>query len=325
MKIVAEIGAAHNGSLERAVDTIIAAAQAGADGIKLQTWSPDTMDCGGRIVDSGTWRGMPLRELYRKAHTPWEWHRPLISAAQACGLEWWSTPFDNASVDFLESLDCPRYKIASFEIVDLNLIQHVATTRKPIIISTGMATEDEVSEAVWAAHPGHVTLLKCVSGYPANPGDYNLNTMRNMRGRFTCDVGLSDHTLDSTVAVAATVLGASMIERHLTLSRQDGLDDSFASTPDQFQDMVRCVRTAQEALGTVRYGVAPSEMPQHALRRSLWIWEDVKAGDRVTVQNVRSARPADGLEPSRLPAILGKTFARDIPGGTPLSLDALCR
>jgi pseudaminic acid synthase len=328
VKIVAEIGAAHNGTLERAIRTIQAAADVGADAIKLQTWTPDTMDCGGRIVDSGTWRGMALRDLYRKAHTPWEWYPALIMEATRLGLEWWSTPFDAPSVWFLEVLGCPRYKIASFEIVDLDLIGVVSTTGKPIIISTGMATQEEIGSAVSAAHSSHVTLLKCVSGYPADPADYNLNTMHNMRLKFNRPVGLSDHTLTPTLAVCATVLGASMIERHLTLSKEDGLDDSFASTPDEFQDMVKCVKTAQEALGTVRYGVMPSELPQHALRRSLWVWQDVRAGDPITHENVRTARPADGLPPAALSQLLGKVFVRDIPGGTPMSLDMsldLCR
>jgi len=332
VKIVAEIGASHNGTLERAIKTIQAAADAGADAIKLQAWVPDTMDCGGRIVESGAWRGMPLRDLYRRAHTPWDWYPDLILEAKRLGLEWWATPFDAQSVGFLEVLGCPRYKIASFEIVDLDLINVVSTTGKPIIISTGMATQEEISDAVYAAHSSHVTLLKCVSGYPADPADYNLNTMANMRLKFNCQVGLSDHTQTSTVAVCATVLGATMIERHLTLDRgymdyqgiaknNPGLDDSFASTPGEFQDMVRCVKTAQEALGTVRYGVMPSEVPQHALRRSLWVWRDVKAGDPITYENVRSARPADGAPPAALGRLLDKTFARDIPAGTPLRLE----
>ena len=323
MIICAELGASHNGTLERALETVRAAARCGADAVKLQTWTPDTMDCGGRWIESGPWKGHNLRDLYRKAHTPWDWHRPIADLAGELGMEWWSTPFDHASVDYLESLNCPRYKIASFEIVDLDLIVHASNTLRPMIISTGMATEAEITDAVALVNPERLTLLRCVSGYPADPIDYNLHSIPDMRRRFGCEVGLSDHTKGVTLPVVATALGATMIERHLTISRADGLDDSFASTPDQFLHMVASVRTAQEALGGIRYGVVPSELPQHALRRSLWVCEDVKAGDIVSRQNVRSARPADGISPGHLPFALGQVFRVDVAAGTPLKLEHL--
>ena len=332
MKIVAEIGASHNGSLERAVDTIAAAAVAGADAIKLQTWSPDKMDCGGRVLDSGPWKGHSLRDLYRKAHTPWEWHQPIIDAATKFGLEWWSTPFDYASVAFLESLHCPRYKIASFELIDTELIKRVAQTGKPVILSTGMATSKEIADAVFCARVGNrivdLTLLKCVSAYPADPDTFNLMTMVDMGrawGGVTdgVEVGISDHTQTDAVPVAAAVLGASMIERHLTIDREGGLDDSFASTPDQFKSMVGSVRTALAALGSVQYGAMQSELPSVALRRSLWIVEDIPAGETLNYSNLQTRRPADGLEPQHLASLLGKRVNRNLSAGTPMKWEYL--
>lgn len=323
MKIVAEIGAAHNGSLERATDTIIAAWKAGADAVKFQTWTPDAMDAGGRVLDSGPWKGHSLKDLYRKAHTPWEWHKPLIAAAQTCGIEWFSTPFDYASVAFLESLGCPRYKVASFEIVDIPLIKRIAQTGKPIILSTGMATETEIYHAVDACGTSPYTLLRCVSAYPASPEDFNLETMCDMGRRWECPVGLSDHSRGVSIQIAAAVMGASMIERHITLEPGDGLDDGFASLPSEFASMVSSVRTALSALGRVKYGPAPQEAPSMALRRSLWVLEDIPAGSTLTTRNIGSRRPADGLEPRFLPSLLGKTAATYLQAGTPLRWDHL--
>lgn len=325
MKIVAEIGASHNGNLERALCTIRAAAAVGADAVKFQTWSPDKMDAGGRYIDSGTWSGWSLRDLYSNAWTPWDWFPAMIKEADDNGLEWWSTPFDVESLHFLEGLHCPRYKIASFELVDLPLIIDVAHTRKPIILSTGMATYDEINDAVMQIPRGvDITLLKCVSAYPALPGDYNLKTMKDMREQFGCNIGLSDHTKGTTVPVAATVLGASMIERHLTISNDDGLDDSFASTPEEFMEMVAAVRTAREVIGEVSYGPTKSEEASLALRRSLWIVKDIAAGERITTANVRTARPADGMEPGHMLWILGKQVSRDLKAGEPLRKEDVC-
>ena len=323
MKIVAEIGAAHNGSLGRATDTIIAAWKAGADAVKFQTWTPDAMDAGGRVLDSGPWKGNSLKDLYRKAHTPWEWHKPLIAAAQTCGIEWFSTPFDYASVAFLESLGCPRYKVASFEIVDIPLIKRISQTGKPIILSTGMATETEIYHAVDACGTSPYTLLRCVSAYPASPEDFNLETMCDMGRRWECPVGLSDHSRGVSIPVAATVMGASMIERHITLEPGDGLDDGFASLPSEFASMVSSVRTAIAALGRVKYGPAPQEAPSMALRRSLWVLEDIPAGHLISWSNVGSRRPADGLSPIHLEHVIGQRVTRHCKAGTPFKLEYL--
>lgn len=321
MKIVAEIGASHAGSIARAVKIIHHAAMAGADAIKLQTWSPDTMDAGDRWLDAGPWKGTKLRDLYKAAHTPWDWHPILAKVAKEEGLEWWSTPFDAASVDFLESLGCPRYKIASFELVDLPLISYAAKTGKPLILSTGMATLEEIRAAVFAAGESRsLTLLRCISSYPANPSEFNLRTMRDLRHHFGCLYGVSDHTRDTTIPTLAVAMGASMIERHITRSHGDGLDDSFASSPEEFTSMVRAVRTAQEAMGEVKYGPTPSEGPSLALRRSLWTVKPIRRGERITTENVRSARPAEGMWPGYLPFVLDKTVIQDLRPGTPLQM-----
>jgi N-acetylneuraminate synthase len=291
--------------MERAGETIIAASLSGADACKFQTWTPDGMDCGERVIDSGPWRGKSLRDLYRQAHTPWEWHNSLIDICKTLGLDWWSTPFDAESVDFLESLNCPRYKIASFEIVDLALIRKVARTNKPIIISTGMANLREVDEAVNAAARAYnITLLRCVSGYPASPEDYNLASMVDMGQRYGCEVGLSDHTKDISVPVTAAVLGASMIERHLTLNRADGLDDGFASEPAEFLAMTKAVKTALDSIGSVKYGPTDAEYSSLALRRSLWVTKDMLKGEVFT-------------------DLKGKRAKQDINAGTPMKWE-LC-
>ena len=318
MQIIAEIGASHNGSIQRALDTVKAAAESGATGIKLQTWTPDTMDCGDRVIQSGPWKGISLRDLYREAWTPWKWHKPIIEKAKELGLTWHSTPFDIKALEFLESLECPRYKVASFEITDIPLIKAISETKKPIIISTGMATGDEIMRAVDAASGVPITLLHCVSAYPATIEDMNLMTMCRMGGFMNpFSVGLSDHTQTPVAAMLATALGATMIERHITLDRQDGLDDAFASTPDQFADMVMGIKLAQQCKGTGEYGAKPSEAPSLALRRSLWITQDLKQGDILTVDNLKTARPAEGLEPYRINELLGKPVKRDIKAGTP--------
>jgi N-acetylneuraminate synthase len=323
VKIVAEIGASHNGDLNRAVETVRAAAASGADAIKLQTWIPGTMAAGGRVLDSGPWKGRYLADLYEQAWTPWEWHTTLIAEGTRLGMEWWSTPFDVESLIFLESLHCPRYKVASFEITDIPLIEAIAQTGKPIILSTGMASMEDVGDAVRACGKNHVTLLRCVSAYPADPGDFNLQTMVHMGDHWQRPVGLSDHTKSISVPVAATALGAVMIERHLTLKPEDGLDDGFASTPVEFRSMVSGVRTALAAIGEVRYGPAQAERPSVALRRSLWVVKDMARGDALTLDNLRSARPADGVHPKYLPRLLDLKVSRDIPAGSPMRWDYL--
>ena len=316
-EIVAEIGASHDGSLQRALDTIAAAAEAGADAIKLQTWTPDTMDAGGRVLDSGPWKGMSLRDLYRKAWTPWEWHSELFAAARYLGMEAWSTPFDSGALEFLEGLGCPRYKIASFELVDIPLIREVASKRKPVILSTGMATSNEVDRAVRSALPNiSITLLCCVSAYPASPKDYRLGLITRLQRRHQVRVGLSDHTRGLTAPIAATALGATMIERHISLGG-DGLDDGYASSPDEFAAMVRAVRETSESMGDM-YGSARSERQSLALRRSLWVVRDVKAGGVWAREDLVIARPADGMHPSYLSAILGKPVTQDVASGSPM-------
>lgn len=323
MQIIAELAASHNGSLQRALDTVKAAAESGATGIKLQTWTPDTMDCGNRIIQSGPWKGTSLRDLYREAWTPWKWHKPIIEKAKELGLTWHSTPFDIKALEFLESLECPRYKVASFEITDIPLIKAISETKKPIIISTGMATRDEIDRAMDAVCGSDITLLHCVSSYPANPQDFNLQTMNILKMKYHCKVGLSDHTQTPVAAMIAASFYATMIERHITLDRQDGLDDAFASTPDQFADMVMSVKLAQQCVGIVEFGTKPSEAPSLALRRSLWITQDLKQGDILTVDNLKTARPAEGLEPYRINELLGKPVKQNIKAGTPASLDMI--
>ena len=318
--IVAELSASHNQSLEHAMALVRAAADAGADGIKLQTWTPDTIAVD-RVIQGGPWAGKSMVDLYRQAHTPWEWHKPLFDYAKSLGIEAFSSVFDLDALDFLEAIGCTRYKIASFEVTDLELITHASETGKPVVISTGMATLDEIWSAVRACRTAP-TLLKCVSAYPADASDANLATMLDMR-RFGCDVGLSDHTIGSTAAVAATVLGAVMVEKHLTLRRADGLDDGFASEPHEFAHMVNECRAARATLGHVTYGPIEAELPSLRLRRSLWLAKDVAAGRPITRDDLRIARPADGMSPSALSRILGKHFTRDAARDTPLTPDLI--
>jgi len=326
--IVAELSANHNGTLERALRIVDAAADAGADAIKLQTWSTDSMvGDPDYVVQDGPWAGQNLRELYRKAQTPWLWHQPIFNHARARGLIPFSTPFDIEALAFLEhTTQCDIYKIASFELVDVHLIKAVAKTGKPMILSTGMATFEEISRA-WHTAYLHgcrdITLLKCTSAYPAIATSVNLAAMQRLRQGFEGDytsVGISDHTMGSAVAVAATALGAAVIEKHLTLSRADGGPDaSFSMEPDEFAAMVKDCRTAAEALGTVCWGPAPGEST--ALRRSLWLTKDIKAGEILTGKHVRSARPALGLDCSKLTDALGRRAIMDYRGGQPLKME----
>ena len=318
MKFVAELGASHNGSLDRALALIEEIAQFGADAIKIQTWTPDTMDCGGRVLDSGPWAGRSLRDLYRQAHTPWAWHRPIVETATRCGLEWWSTPFDKESVDFLEGLGCPRYKIASFELPDIELIRYAASTGKPMILSTGMASQEEIDLAVYVCSKNHTTLLRCVSAYPANPEDFNLKTLQDMHLDFRCDVGLSDHTKGIVVPVVAATLGATMIERHIKWGDDNGLDDGFASTPQEFGMMCSSVRAAIMSVGRVNYGPGKAEIPSKYLRRSLWWAKTLPEGSIVKEGDVVTARPDEGLHASLMTQVIGSKLECDVTAGTPV-------
>ena len=303
--IIAELSANHNGSLERAFNIIDAASAAGADAVKLQTYRPDTItidvDSDEFQIAGGLWDGRTLYDLYEEAHMPWEWHAPLFQRAQQRGITIFSSPFDATAVDLLEDLNAPAYKIASFEAIDLPLIKYAASTGKPLIISTGMADRAEIEEAIEAATDGgckELAILHCVSGYPAPPADYNLKTLSDMVERFGLVTGLSDHTLDNTTAIASVVLGASIIEKHVTLDRDSGgPDDSFSLNPDELADLCRMARTAWECLGTVDYGKKSSEQGNVIFRRSLYFVKDLNTGDRVTSENMRSIRPGSGLPP----------------------------
>lgn len=327
--VIAELSANHNGDLDQALRIIDAAQQAGADAVKIQTYRPDTITLKSdapefRIAD-GLWAGRTLYDLYEWAHTPWEWHAKLFAHAKKRGITLFSSPFDTTAVDLLESLDAPAYKIASFEAVDLPLIRYVASKRKPMIISTGMADLEEIAEAVAAAHEGgcpSIALLHCVSGYPALASDYNLATLSDMAKRFDVAVGLSDHTLDSTTAIASVALGAVIIEKHMTLDREGGgPDDSFSVLPQEFAALCREARTAWEAVGMVDYGLKSSEIGNVRFRRSLYFVTNLAAGDEITPECVRSVRPGFGARPKELPNILGRRVRRDVQANTAVSLD----
>jgi pseudaminic acid synthase len=326
--VVAEMSANHQGDFDQAVKIIQAAKEAGADAVKLQTYTPDTMtiDCRREYfqVGRGTiWKGRNLYDLYKEAYTPWEWQPKLREIAADLGLDLFSTPYDASAVDFLEKLGVPVYKIASFELVDLPLLRRVAQTGKPIIMSTGMATLAEIDEAVRTVREGgnrQMALLKCTSAYPAPPEEMNLKTIPHLAEHFGVAVGLSDHTLESATAVAGVALGACIIEKHLTLSRDfPGPDSAFSMEPQEFAAMVQAIRTVEKALGGVQYGVAPHEAASLGFRRSLFVVQDMAAGEVFTPDNVRSIRPGYGLHPRHLEEVLGRRAARAIARGTPLS------
>jgi pseudaminic acid synthase len=321
--IVAEMSASHLGSLDRAMAIVKAAHAAGADAVKLQTWSE--MSVCATPLASGPWAGRTLPELYERCRTPWEWHAPIFERCRELGMVGFSTPFDEPSVDFLESLGVPVYKIASFEITHRALIRRAAATGKPLVLSTGMATAEEIEEAVseaTTAGAGGITLLKCVSSYPAPAEGFNVITMAHMAEAFGCHAGLSDHTRGSTVAVAATALGAVMIEKHISLDR-DGPDGDFACTPHEFAAYVREIRTAGAAIGGVMYGPADVEADSLHLRRSLWITRDVAVGEPLTRDNVAVLRPVGGLAPEHFEAMLGERVTRACARGTPLTLEVI--
>jgi pseudaminic acid synthase len=329
--IIAELSANHNGKLETALKIIDEAAKAGANAVKLQTYRPDTItldsDAEEFKIKGGLWDGRTLYELYEEAHMPWEWHKPLFDHAKKVGIPIFSSPFDTTAVDLLEDLNAPAYKIASFEAVDLPLIRYVAATGKPMIISTGMANAEEIEEAIAAAREGgckELAILHCVSGYPAPAGDYNLRTIGDMMARFGLVTGLSDHTLDNTTAIASVVMGASIIEKHFTLDRNGGgPDDSFSLEPADLAALCRDSKTAWKALGQVDYGRKSSEESNAQFRRSLYFVKDMKAGDVITEDCVRSVRPGFGLAPKHLERVIGRQVAREISVNTPVTEDVL--
>lgn len=329
--IIAEMSGNHNQSLERALKIVDAAAEAGVDAVKLQTYTADTMtidksDGEFLITDENSlWKGYSLYELYQKAYTPWEWHKPIFERCRERGILCFSTPFDASAVDFLERLDVPCYKIASFENIDLSLIKKVAKTGKPMIVSTGMANLAELYELVQAARENgceDLTLLKCTSSYPAEPTGTNLLTIPHMRELFGCKAGLSDHTPGIGVAVASVALGASMIEKHLTLSRAEGgVDAAFSMEPEEMAQLVRECRRAWEALGEVSYDLSGQEKISLQFRRSLYVVENMTAGDVLTETNLRCIRPGLGLPPKYCDVVMGIRVTRDVKRGTPMSWD----
>lgn len=322
--IIAEMSANHNGSIENAFKIIEQAKRCGADAVKLQTYTADTITLNSRAPEfmiCGTlWDGQSLHELYQKAHMPWDWHKPLFDFAREQGITIFSSPFDFSAVDLLESLNAPAYKIASFEMVDLPLIRYVAQTGKPMIISTGMADADEIAEAVATAKSAgcrELVVLHCVSGYPAPAADYNLRTLPDMAARFGTLVGLSDHTLDNTTAVASVVLGACMIEKHFTLDRNGGgADDSFSLEPDGLQALCRDSKTAWQALGRVHYGLKSSEQGNVQFRRSLYFVKDLQKGDTIDETCIRSVRPGFGIAPKHFDELIGKRLTRNVQANT---------
>jgi len=329
--VIAEVSANHNGQIDAALRLIEVAHQAGADAVKLQTYRPDTItldsDAPEFRISGGLWDGKRLYDLYAEAHTPWEWHPALFEHARKLGIALFSSPFDTTAVDLLEDLGAPAYKIASFEAVDLPLIRYVAATGKPMIISTGMADAEEIAEAIQAARDGgcrELAILHCVSGYPAPAGDYNLRTIPDMMARFGLVTGLSDHTLDNTTAIAAVALGASIIEKHVTLDRAGGgPDDSFSLEPAELAQLVAGARTAWEALGRVDYGRKSSEQGNAVFRRSLYFVADLPAGAVIGPGAVRSVRPGYGLAPKHLDQVLGRRTARAVQANTAVDWDAL--
>lgn len=331
--IIAEMSGNHNQSLERAFEIVDAAAATGADAIKLQTYTADTITLNVRggdfeIADEKSlWKGRNLHDLYKEAHTPWEWHGPIMERARSHGMLCFSSPFDETAVDFLESLHVPAYKIASFENIHLPLIRKVARTGKPMIISTGMASIAELDEAVKTAREAgcrDLVLLKCTSTYPATPENTNVLTIPHMRDLFGCEIGLSDHTMGVGVAVAAVAHGATVVEKHFTLRRADGgVDSTFSLEPEEMKALVVETERAWQSLGQVSYGATQAEQKSLAFRRSIYIAEDVRAGEVLTEKNLRIVRPGHGLAPKHYDMLLGRRASRDIKAGTPATWDVL--
>ncbi|OEE67942.1 pseudaminic acid synthase [Enterovibrio norvegicus FF-33] len=331
--VIAEMSANHNGSLERAFQTIEMAKRAGADAVKMQSYTADTitLNCASAEfqIKGGLWDGRTLYDLYQEAHTPFDWHKPLFDKARDVGITLFSTPFDFSAVDLLEDLNAPAYKIASFEAIDLPLIRYVAQTGKPMIISTGMANNDEIAEAVAMARDSgckELVLLHCISAYPAPASQSHLRTISDLSSRFHTIGGLSDHTLGTTVSIAAVALGASVIEKHVTLSRNDpGPDSTFSLEPHELEALCRDTGIAWQALGQADYQLKDAEKANVQFRRSLYISDDIKAGDKFTAQNVRSVRPGFGLAPKYYDDVIGKTASADIAFGTALRWDMVTK
>jgi len=326
--VIAEMSANHNGEIDNAYKIIDMAKTCGADAVKLQTYHPDTitmdMNTPEFMIEGGLWDGQSLYELYKGAFMPWEWHKPLFDYAQKHNITIFSSPFDNTAVDLLEDLNTPAYKIASFEAVDLPLIKYVAQTGKPMIISTGMADAEEIQEAIEAAREGgckELAILHCVSGYPAPAGDYNLKTLVDMQKKFGLVTGLSDHTIDNTTAITSIALGASIIEKHITLDRNGGgPDDSFSLEEKELSDLCAGAKTAWEALGKVDYGVKSSEQENIKFRRSLYVVNDIKKGEIITSDHIKSIRPGYGAHPKHYNDILGRTSNVSLKKGTAFNL-----
>lgn len=329
--IIAEMSANHAGSLERAKEIVHAAKEAGADCLKIQTYTPDTLtiDCDNSFfhIEKGTWEGENLYGLYGKAYTPWEWQPLLKEEAERIGIDFLSTPFDNTSVDFLEEMGVLFYKIASFELVDLPFLSYVASKGKPIIMSTGMATLEEIEDSVNAIYETgnrRLALLKCSSAYPADPAQMNLRTIPDMKERFGIPVGLSDHSMGSFSAATSVALGGCIIEKHFCLGRDiENPDASFSMTPEEFKQMVRDVRATEAAMGTASYGVSGQEESNACFRRSLFVVKDIAAGEKLTPDNIRSIRPAYGLKPKYYHDVLGRAAKHDLKRGTPLRFEDL--
>lgn len=330
--IVAELSANHGHNLETALASVRAIAEAGVDAVKIQTYTADTitLDCNKEdfIVAGGTlWDNTKLYDLYQEAYTPWEWHQAIFDEAKKCGIMCFSTPFDNTAVDFLEECGNPIMKIASFEITDVNLIRYAASKGKPMVISTGIATQEDIELAIQACHEAgnnDITLLRCVSAYPAPLENVNLRTMQDIKERYGVKVGLSDHTMGSDVAIAAVALGAEMVEKHFILDRAiGGPDAAFSMTVEEFRQMVTSIRNVEKALGKVDYPNDPTQIKGRQFSRSLYISEDMKAGDILTEKNLRSVRPGYGLHPKYLSECLGKKVNRDLVKGERFSLDYL--
>jgi N-acetylneuraminate synthase len=329
--VIAEMSANHNGDINNAYKIIDMAKASGADAVKLQTYTPDTLTIDSKLPDfqltEGLWGGQSLYELYKDAFMPWEWHQPLFDYAKKIGITIFSSPFDNTAVDLLEDLNTPAYKIASFEAVDLPLIKYTAQTGKPMIISTGMADAQEIQEAIEAAREGgckELAILHCVSGYPAPAGDYNLRTLVDMQQKFGLIMGLSDHTIDNTTAITSVALGASIIEKHVTLDRKGGgPDDSFSLEYEELLELCVNAKTAWEALGKVDYGRKSSEQGNVKFRRSLYFVKDIKKGEVITAEHVKSIRPGYGLHPRYLSKIIGKTVKKNINSGVATSLELI--
>ncbi|MDE6362660.1 MAG: pseudaminic acid synthase [Lachnospiraceae bacterium] len=327
--IIAEMSANHAGSMDRALELIHVAKDAGADCVKIQTYTADTMtiDCHNEYfqIEKGTWEGENLYGLYQKAYTPWEWQAQLRDEAAKVGIDFLSTPFDLLSVDFLEGLGVQFYKIASFELVDIPLLKYVASKKKPIVMSTGMGTLEEIQEAVdaiYSAGNRQLALMKCSSAYPAKPEEMNLRTIQDLKERFGVPVGLSDHSMGAFSAATAVAMGANLIEKHFCISRAvKNPDASFSMEPQEFRQMVEQVREVEQAMGTVHYGVSRQEESNACFRRSLFVVQDIAAGEVLTPENIRSIRPAYGLKPKHYQEVLGRTAKRALKRGTPLSFE----